>query len=86
MAEDRDLIRHTEHLNATAAQKRSQAIQSRLALACTLCAFAESEIRYGRVESARNLIERVQRTADSVRRPGSQVLPGHRALSCYFSD
>ncbi len=52
----------------TPAAVRLRAIKAQLSAAVTLCALAEGDITYRRIDNAHLVIERVRHTVDSVRR------------------
>lgn len=54
-------------LHATAAQSRQRAIECELALGFTLCAMAETEIRYGEFAQANKIVDKVRKAANSIR-------------------
>lgn len=64
---------------ATAAQLRLDLIQSRLSLAATLCALAETAIGYQEVGRADSLVEKLWSTADmlGLRLAAANYLPAH---------
>ena len=57
----------TARLHAKAKAARLQAIQSQLALGCTLCEFAETVIRLRDVITAQKVVGRVRHSAETIR-------------------
>jgi len=53
-------------LHAVASQIRLQAIESQLSLGFTLCALAETEIRFRQHSVARKLLDKVRHAAQSI--------------------
>ena len=67
MAESDQRDPETARLHANAKTARLQAIQSQLALGCTLCELAETEIRIGDVAIAQRLVGKVRHSAETIR-------------------
>ena len=67
MAESDQRDPETACLHANAKTARLQAIQSQLALGCTLCELAETEIRIGDVAIAQRLVGKVRHSAETIR-------------------
>ena len=57
---DQQYTTEIERLHQTAAETRLRSVESQIALAFTLCAIAETEIRYGWLEEAIRVIKRVR--------------------------
>src|SRR5215470_15378772 len=53
-------------LHTIAAESRLRAVESQLALAFTLCAIAETEIRYNRPDEAIKVISKVRHHAETI--------------------
>ena len=61
-------IDESRRLRALASQIRARVIESKLSLALTLCALAETEIRYyDQPENAQGLVQKIRETTESVR-------------------
>ena len=56
-----------KRLHAIAAGSRLRAIESQLSLAFTMCALAETELRYQQPGEAFKLLDKVRNTAESIR-------------------
>jgi hypothetical protein len=54
-------------LHRTAAESRLRAVESQLSLALTLCAIAETEIRYSRNDEAIKVVKKVRHHAETIR-------------------
>jgi len=57
----------TGRLHETAAESRLRVIESQLALAFTLCAIAETEIRYSRPDEAIKVVTKVRHHTETIR-------------------
>jgi hypothetical protein len=57
----------TEQLRAEAAQTRLRSIQSQLGIGFTFCRIVETEIREGKIDEARKLIQKTRRAAQLIR-------------------
>ncbi len=58
--------RDFNRIRAIAAQTRSLAIESQLAIALTLCATAESQIHLGQIDEARTVIQNLLHKAELI--------------------
>jgi TolA-binding protein len=54
-------------LRTAAAESRLRAVESQLSLALTLCAIAETEIRYSRLDEAIKVVNKVRHHAETIR-------------------
>jgi len=57
----------TAHLRDMARESRLRAVESQLSLSFTLCAVAETNIRYARLDEARKLVNQLRHFAETVR-------------------
>jgi len=57
----------TARLKTQAAEWRLRVVDAELSLAVTLCALAETEIRYARPDEARKLLNRIVRLVETMR-------------------
>lgn len=67
MADNEHYATEIAHLHKTAAESRRRVVESQLALAFTLCAVAETEIRYSRPDQAIKVIKKVRHHAETIR-------------------
>ena len=67
MASNNQYATEIARLHRTAAESRLRSVESQLSLAFTLCAIAETEIRYSRPDEAIKLIERLRHHAETIR-------------------
>jgi len=67
MASDWQYMTEIERLHKTGAESRLRAIESQLALAFTLCAIAETEIRYSRPDEATKVVKKIRHHAETIR-------------------
>lgn len=65
-ADDNHYAAEIARLHRTAAESRLRAVESQLALAFTLCAIAETEIRYSRPEEAIKVVNKVRHHAEKI--------------------
>ena len=65
----------TARLKAIAAQCRMRAIESQLALGMTLCAVAETEMRWGRLERVDEILDKLRKSGERIHLHLSE--PGH---------
>ena len=54
-------------LHQTAAESRLRAVESQLSLALTLCAIAETELRYSQTDEAIKVVNKVRHHAETIR-------------------
>ena len=66
MANDRQYATKTARLHRTAAECRLRAIESQLSLGFTLCAIAETEIRYSRPAEAIKVVNKLRHHAETI--------------------
>lgn len=67
MASDGEYTSEMARLHKTAAESRLRVIESQLALAFTLCAIAETEIRYSRPDEAIKVVNKVRHHTETIR-------------------
>jgi len=67
MANDDRYTTELAHLQRTAAESRLRAVECQLSLAFTLCAIAETEIRYGQPREATEVMNKVRHHAETIR-------------------
>jgi hypothetical protein len=66
MAHDHQYASEIARLQRTAAESRLRAVESQLSLAFTLCAIAETEIRYSRPDEAIKVVNKVRHHAETI--------------------
>jgi hypothetical protein len=66
MANDHQYATEIARLHRMAAQSRLRAVESQIALAFTLCAIAETEIRYGQTDEAIKVLKKVRHHAETI--------------------
>ena len=66
MADDHQYATKTARLRRIATESRLRAVESQLALGFTLCAIAETEIRYSRPDEAIKVINKVRHHAKTI--------------------
>ena len=66
MAEESQYATEIASLHRMAGESRLQAIESQLSLAVTLCAIAETEIRYTRLDEAIKVLNKVRHHAETI--------------------
>jgi hypothetical protein len=67
VANDPEYAAELARLRTTAAESRLRAAECQLALVFTLCAIAETEIRYGRPDEAMKVVKKVRHHAETIR-------------------
>ncbi len=67
MANDDQYATEIARLHRMAAESRLRAVESQLALAFTLCAIAETEIRYSRPDEAIKVVNKLRHHAETIR-------------------
>ena len=66
MARDDQYATEIARLHQTAAESRLRVVESQLALAFTLCAVAETQIRYDRPDEAIKVVNKVRHHAETI--------------------
>jgi hypothetical protein len=66
MANDHQYATEIARLHKVAAESRLKAVESQLALAFTLCAIAETEIRYSRPDEAIKVLNKVRHQTETI--------------------
>lgn len=66
MTHDNQYASEIARLQRTAAESRLRAVESQLSLAFTLCAIAETEIRYSRPDEAIKVVNKVRHHAETI--------------------
>lgn len=66
MADDNEYATEIARLHRIARESRLRAVESQLALGFTLCAIAETEIRYSRPDEAMKVVNRLRHHAETI--------------------
>jgi vacuolar-type H+-ATPase subunit I/STV1 len=66
MARNDQYATEIARLHQTAAESRLRVVESELALAFTLCAVAETQIRYSRLDEAIKLLNKIRHHAETI--------------------